>query len=312
MINKINSIQGNSGGKMKKLFLLAAILVSIMVVPAMALAGGSSNTCATRYPIVMAHGMGASAEILGIVDYWWGIPDALKNEGAKVYITSVNGMDSTRNKAVSFKNQFMQIKALTGAAKLNIIAHSHGTIYTRDAISNLGLYPYVASYTSMAGPHRGSAIADVILGIVPNSLEWLVGDTLDFVYAFIFGDTNPNSLQNGYDLTRPYMQNVFNPNTPNKSGVYYQSWAGKAKISCPNLFLEPTWIVLLAYEGDNDGLVSVSSAKWGNFRGVQEAAWYSPGCDHFNMVDQVFGITPGFDAPGFYVDVVSDLKNRGY
>ena len=164
----------------------------------------------------------------------------------------------------------------------------------------------------MAGPHRGSAIADVIVGIVPNSLEWLVGDTLDFVYAFIFGDTNPNSLQNGYDLTRPYMQNMFNPNTPNKSGVYYQSWAGKAKISCPNLFLEPTWIVLLAYEGDNDGLVCVNSAKWGNFRGVQEAAWYSPGCDHFNMVDQVFGITPGFDAPGFYVDVVSDLKNRGY
>lgn len=297
---------------MKKLFLAAAILVSIMIIPAVVLAGGSSSACATKYPIVMAHGMGASAEILGIVDYWWGIPDALRGEGAKVYITSVNGMDSTRNKAVSFKNQFMQIKALTGAAKLNIIAHSHGTIYTRDAISNLGLSPYVASYTSIAGPHRGSAIADVIIGIVPDSLEWLVGDTLDFVYAFIFGDTNPNSLENGYNLTRPYMQNVFNPNTPDKAGIYYQSWAAKAKISCPNLFLEPTWLVLLAYEGDNDGLVSVNSAKWGTFRGIQSAAWYSPGCDHFNIVDQVFGITPGFDAPGFYVDVVKDLKGKGY
>ncbi|MCU0600234.1 MAG: alpha/beta fold hydrolase [Desulfobacterales bacterium] len=297
---------------MKKLLLLAAILVSLAMIPAAALAGGSSTACATKYPIVMAHGMGASAEILGIVDYWWGIPEALKDEGAKVYITSVNGMDSTRNKAVSFKNQFLQIKAAAGAAKLNIIAHSHGTIYTRDAISNLGISSYVASYTSIAGPHRGSAIADVIIGIVPDSLEWLVGDTLDFVYSWIFGDDNPNSLENGYNLTRTYMQNAFNPNTPNISGVYYQSWAAKAKISCPNLFLEPTWLVLLVYEGANDGLVSVNSAKWGTFRGVQEAAWYSVGCDHFNIVDQVFGITPGFDAPGFYVDVVSDLKSRGY
>jgi triacylglycerol lipase len=312
MIRRLSQKKGNSGGEMKKLLLLAAILVSLAMIPAAALAGGSSTACATKYPIVMAHGMGASAEILGIVDYWWGIPEALKDEGAKVYITSVNGMDSTRNKAVSFKNQFLQIKAAAGAAKLNIIAHSHGTIYTRDAISNLGISSYVASYTSIAGPHRGSAIADVIIGIVPDSLEWLVGDTLDFVYSWIFGDDNPNSLENGYNLTRTYMQNAFNPNTPNISGVYYQSWAAKAKISCPNLFLEPTWLVLLVYEGANDGLVSVNSAKWGTFRGVQEAAWYSVGCDHFNIVDQVFGITPGFDAPGFYVDVVSDLKSRGY
>lgn len=195
---------------------------------------------------------------------------------------------------MSFKTQFLQIKATTGAAKLNIIGHSHGTIYTRGARSNFGLAPYVASYTNIAGPHKGSSIADLIISIVPDSLEWLVGDTLDFVYAFIFGDINANSLQNGYDLTRPYMNNVFNPNTPNMSGIMYQSWAAKAKTSCPSVILEPTWLIMLIYEGDNDGLVSVNSAKWGTFRGVESAAWYSPGCDHLNIVDQLFGITPGF------------------
>ncbi len=299
---------------MKKglLAILLVVLASMMMVSGSALAGGSSTAAATKYPIVLAHGMGASAEILGIVDYWWGIPGALEDEGAKVYITSVNGMDSTRNKAVDFKNQFMYIKAITKTEKLNIIAHSHGTVYTRDAISNLGISAYVASYTSIAGPHRGSAVADVVVGVIPDSMEWLVGGTLDFVYAFIFGDTSPNSLENGYNMTRSYMQNTFNPNTPDKSCVYYQSWAAKAKTSCPNLFLEPTWLLLLAYEGANDGLVSVNSAKWGNFRGIEDAAWYSVGCDHFNIVDQVFGITPGFDAPEFYVDIASDLKSRGY
>jgi len=295
-----------------KLSVLITVLISIFFLPAGVLAGGSSNTCDTKYPIVMAHGMGASAEILGIVDYWWGIPDALEDEGADVYITSVNGMDSTRNKAVDFKNQFLYIKSISGASKLNIIGHSHGTVYTRDAVSNLGIGSYVASHTSIAGPHRGSAIADIVVGVVPDSMEWLVGGTLDLVYAFIFGDTNPNSLENGYDMTRPYMQNVFNPNTPNKTGVYYQSWAAKAKTSCPSIILEATWLVMLAYEGSNDGLVSVNSAKWGNFRGVEDAAWYSVGCDHLNIVDQLFGITPGFDADEFYVDIASDLKSRGY
>jgi len=290
----------------------AILLVAIFLIPASVLAGGSSYTCDTKYPIVMAHGMGASAEILGIVDYWWGIPDAMEDEGARVYITSVNGMDTTRKKAEAFKTQFLQIKAITGAAKLNIIGHSHGCLYTRDAVSNLGLGGMVASHTSIAGPHRGSAIADIIVGVVPDSMEWLVGGTLDFVYAFIFGDTDPNSLQNGYDLTRSYMTNTFNPNTQNVAGIYYQSWAAKAKTSCPSVVLEPTWLVLLAYEGANDGLVSVTSAQWGNFRGVEDAAWYSVGCDHLNIVGQLFGITPGFDAGEFYVDIASDLKTRGY
>ena len=68
---------------------------------------------------------------------------------------------------------------------------------------------------------------------------------------------------------------------------------------------------MLGLEGDNDGLVSVSSARWGNFRGVEDAAWWSPGCDHLNIVGMFFGITPGFDAPDFYIDIVSELKDRG-
>src|SRR6056297_2553394 len=127
--------------KMKK-FTTAAIitvLFSVFILPAAGFAGGSSDTCDTEYPIVLAHGMGASAEILGIVDYWWGIEDALEDEGADVYITSVNGMDSTENKAWDFWGQYMQILSQTGASKANIIGHSHGTLYTRYAIANLDL-----------------------------------------------------------------------------------------------------------------------------------------------------------------------------
>jgi triacylglycerol lipase len=221
-------------------------------------------------------------------------------------------MGSTAEKAADFKRQFMEILAVTGAPKANIIGHSHGTLYTRYAISNLGLAPYVASYTSLAGPHRGSSIASLIMYDLPDWLVSAGGDVIDFVYAYVFGDTDPDCRQNALDLCPDFMINTFNPNTPNMPGIYYQSWAAKVKIAPPNLILEPTWLALLAIEGANDGLVSVNSAKWGNFRGVEEAAWYSPGCDHLNMVGHLFGLTPGFDAPRFFVDIVADLKSRNF
>ncbi|MCP4116977.1 MAG: alpha/beta fold hydrolase [Desulfobacteraceae bacterium] len=292
-------------------------MMLLFLFPLSARGMGDSESCATQYPVVLAHGMGASAEILGIMDYWWGLEDRLEDEGANVYVTSVDGMGSTADKAASFKAQFEEILAISGSEKANIIGHSHGTVYTRYAISNLGLGTEgkVASHSSIAGPHHGSAIADVVIGLVPDSLEWLVGDTMDFIYAFLFGDSDPDSMQNAYDLTRPYMVNTFNPNTPNVDGVYYQSWAAKIKtmaVNARNWYFLGTWPILLAYEGANDGLVSVDSAKWGNFRGVEDAAWYSAGCDHLNIVGMPFGITPGFDRDGFYIDLMSELKDWGY
>ncbi len=288
------------------------ILMVMIIIPSLSFASGDTAKCDTKYPVVLAHGMGAQAKIVNIVDYWWGIEDALEDEGADVYITSVNGMDSTANKAASFKQQFLEILAVSGKSKASIIGHSHGTIYTRYAITNLALGDKVASYTSLSGPHRGSSVADTIFNIVPNEGWDLAGDALDIVYTFIFGDDDPNSLDNGLEVTRPYMNDVFNPNCPDVSGLYYQSYTSKIRYLSNSIILQIPWLICKAYEGDNDGLVSVSSAKWGNFRGVISGSWWSGGVDHLNIVNQFFGITPGFDAPEFYIDMVEDLKNKGF
>ncbi len=299
-----------------------ALLVVLFIAPTLVSAGGSDPKCATKYPIVLSHGMGASAEILGILDYWGSIDGALEDEGAEVYITSVNGMDSTRNKAEHFKEQFLEILAVSGAKKANIIGHSHGTIYTRDAISNLGLSSKVASHSSMAGPHRGSYIAVFILenvvsevaeffGVSMGLVEDVVAGLIDFIYAFVFGDTDPDTAQNGWDLHPDYMNNVFNPNTQDVDGIYYQSWAAKVKTFCPSIVMQPTWMIMKPVEGANDGLVSVTSAKWGNYRGEVSGAWWSTGVDHLTIIGMPLDLTPGFDAGEFYVDVVSGLKSRG-
>lgn len=292
--------------------LLVLILFTVLFVPASLFAGGGSSACATQYPVVLSHGMGAQAEILGIIDYWGDIPAELEDNGADVYVTSVNAMDSTASKGAQWRQQILQILAVTGKAKINLIGHSHGCLYSRYAISNLGMASKVASHTSIAGPHRGSVVAEMVLGIVPDALEPLVGDVLDFVMTIIMGDVNGDTVSNGYDLVRSNMINVFNPNTPNMAGVYYQSYAYKIKNILGGGLFGVTWLAMIPFEGDNDGLVSITSAKWGNFKGVIEGSSWAGGVNHLSAVGLLSLPTPGYDPCEFFAGVVADLKSRGY
>lgn len=296
---------------MKKLsiFLVIAFVLGLTF---SVFASGSSTASATRYPVVLSHGMGAQAEILGFIDYWGGIPEAIEDDGGDVYITSVNAMDSTVNKAKAWRLQVLQILAVTGKSKINLIAHSHGCLYSRYAMSNLGMGSKVASHTSIAGPHRGSVIADMIMGVIPNSMEGLVGSALGWVMGFVMGDVNGDVVTNGYDLIRSNMINVFNPNTPNVAGVYYQSWAYRIKNILGSGFLGATWLAMLPFEGDNDGLVSITSAKWGVFKGTIAGNWACSGVDHIAAIGLLSLPTLGYDAEDHFVSIVRDLKNRGY
>ena len=143
--------------------------------------------------------------------------------------------------------------------------------------------------------------------------EKALGAILDFIYANIIGDDNPNSAQNCYDMQTAYIINIFNPNTPNVPGVYYQSWTGKIRYISPlNIWAAVLWPLIGAREGDNDGCVSVTSGKWGVFKGVLSGAWWCDGVDHIKVINHPFGITPGFDAKGFYVGIVEELKDKGF
>lgn len=295
---------------MKKIII--GIIALLFVLPMTSVA--YSTKAQTRYPVVLSHGMGAQAEILGgLIDYWGTIPGELRNNGASVYITSVNAMDSTENKAAQWKAQVLQILAVSGKGKINLIGHSHGCIYSRYAITNLGMSSKVASHTSIAGPHRGSVIADMIMGILPNWLEDIGGPVVDMVFSLIMGDKNGDSVANGYALVRSNMINVFNPNTPNIPGIYYQSYAYKITNGLGGGLFLATWGLMKPYEGDNDGLVSVTSAKWGNFRGVIDGGWWSwlGGVNHLGAVE-LLSAPAGYDAQSHFVNIAADLKARGF
>jgi triacylglycerol lipase len=72
-------------------------------------------------------------------------------------------------------------------------------------------------------------------------------------------------------------------------------------------FLRRAFNLLTPHEGPNDGLVSVTSSRWGEYLGTLQA-------DHFAQTPDGVFIREGenFDALGFYVRLVEDLARRGF
>jgi triacylglycerol lipase len=273
-----------------------------------------TDRCATEYPIVLAHGMGFQAKIMHLVDYWGAIPARLAEHGADVHVSRVNAVDSHARKGAQWKEEVLRVLDSTGKRRVNVIGHSDGCLYSRYAITHLGMDSLVASHTSLAGPHRGSAAADIFMGLVPDAHRALVGSHLDLAAVFAMGDVDPDTMANGHEMTRAWMTREFNPATPDMPGVYYQSYAYKVTNGAGAGVLCPTWAALLCEEGENDGLVSVASARWGDFKGTLDGgAWsFMGGINHFAVVGLHPAASFGYDPGVCFMSLAAGLKGMGF
>ena len=118
----------------------------------------------------------------------------------------------------------------------------------------------VMSLTTIATPHRGSAYADYIFSQIGYT-------NIPKVYKMMewFGFETGGFRQ----LTQEYMAWKFNPRTPDREGVRYYSYGASLHPQFTSVFRQSHHIVEKA-EGENDGLVSVASSKWGTYKGTLE------------------------------------------
>lgn len=119
----------------------------------------------TQYPIVLVHGINGYAEQVfkdkknNTVqrEYWPTIPQRIYEGGAKVFVVAVAAFDSPVARGMQLLDQVKQIKALTGATKVNLIAHSQGAQTARFVAA--AIPESVASVTSIAGTNKGTSVA---------------------------------------------------------------------------------------------------------------------------------------------------------
>lgn len=268
-----------------------------------------NDICKTKYPIILIHGIGYND--IDYPDYWGRIPDALRDQGASVYFGKQDGFGTIRSNAGQLKVQLDFICEKDGHEKFNLIAHSKGGLDARYMISMLGMDRKVASLTTIATPHRGIRAIDEYMEKSPKKLNALF--SLFNTMLVIDGGDKPSDNKVYNCLTSDYMQ-VFNDFVKDSESVYYQSYAFDMKGRYADPAMSFFYYKIKSIEGDNDGLVSVESAKWGNFRGVYSGP-EGKGISHPEACDGRINLTEKKELgniSGLYIKMVSELREMGY
>jgi triacylglycerol lipase len=205
---------------------------------------------APKHTIVLAHGLFGFNELhlLGKhapgIQYWRGIREALVSKGVEVIVTEVSPSGSIEARAAMLSEQ---IAEKASGKQVNIIAHSMGGLDSRYMISQLKPNNVaVLSLTTIATPHRGSAMADFVfdrIGVarVPRIYEGL---------GYMGVDSGAFS-----QLTRKYMAEKFNPKTPNSPEVRYFSYGASLGPRKWTVFRISHTIIEKMEHAANDGLV---------------------------------------------------------
>jgi triacylglycerol lipase len=288
---------------------------------------------ATKYPIVLVHGMFGFDSILnGFIDYWYKIVPDLRAGGAQVYVAEVSGLNTSEERGEQLVAQIEYVLAATGAEKVNLIGHSHGGPTTRYAA---GVIPEkVASVTTVAGLNtRGQPLTGVATkaegtpfgNAIKKGMEGLAR-----LIDFLSGKQNkPEDAFASLQALSPEGLAAFNANFPAGlppadckvmdgpevvNDVRYYSWTGNALMTT---YVDPLDYVFavtgpamwLADPGDrtpNDGLVSVCSSRLGRQLGVYRQ-------NHLDEINNFWGlVAPNEVSPVvLYREQANRLKNLG-
>lgn len=264
--------------------------------------------CATKYPILLVHGVFFRDSRL--LNYWGRIPAELEKNGAEIFYGEQQSALSIEDSSKELAKKIEEIVSSTGCGKVNIIAHSKGGLDSRYAISQLGSDKYVASLTTINTPHRGCIFAEYLLHAAPEKLVKTIETTYNKAF-YALGDKSPDFMSAVKCLTNSFCEG-FNKTVPDSPDVMYQSVGSKANNHRSGRFpLNVSYPIVKKYDGDNDGLVALDSAPWGEkFTPIYPKG--RRGITHADMIDLNREDIKGFDVREFYVQLVSDLKKRGF
>lgn len=299
-------------------------------------AGGDSLPAplGAPYPIVLMHGMGGFGKLeVGPIEvtYFDGVVDDLVKRGESVFVTLAPPFETSEVRAEAVAKQIDTILKNTGKAKVNLVGHSQGGLDARVLASPNGLAygDRIASVTTIATPHRGSRVADAVLGslsgLPPSVVDQITSDFLSIVQRTAYElDTDPKLRAQLTMLSERYMTDVFNPKYVDDPNVLYMSYGGRTNmrtgilacadavypndptdVDVPQASLAATaWFLEEGRLEVNDGMVTVASSKWGVFQQCVPA-------DHLKEVGQLGPAAATFDHLAFFRTIVERIRAAG-
>ena len=285
----------------------AAVAALVAPRPAAAFCLFNCDYTRTRYPIVLAHGLAGFDDLFGVIDYWYGIENALEDGGAKVFVTSVAPFNTPQERGEQLIDQIETIIAITGKPKVNLIGHSQGGLDIRYVAA---VRPdLVASVTTVGSPHKGADLADFLTanflngGFTQSVLSGL-GNALGTILGLLGGNSNPNDAIAAIRALTAASLATFNAQYPagvpttscgsgatSANGIRLYSWSGTGVLTNALDIGDPALgISSLFYNEANDGLVERCSSRFGSV--IRDNYFMN----HLDEVNQVIGLVSIFES----------------
>jgi triacylglycerol lipase len=271
--------------------------------------------------IILAHGILGFRERFGI-EYFNGVAQHLQKIPANVFVPEVSPTGGFEQRGEELRSQIIAAfnnGKLNPTEKAHIIGHSMGGLDSRYLLSpgnkkttENNVAARIASFTSIASPHRGSSIAD-LLALEPAEEMGVLNHLQGIIKRLSVLEEGVEEILNHFgislkgleDLTTESMQK-FNQRYPDHPGIRYFSVAGVGRpgaLPTALVFL-PFYKYIQSHTGQpSDGLVHVPSAQWGDF---DPNPWP---CDHAEEVGH--DLDHPFEAPRFnYLERYDEIVKR--
>lgn len=259
-----------------------------------------------KYPVFLCHGYGGIAGLVRPSPLHMPCM-TLRSHGVHAFAPNIVPYAKISIRAEQWAEKIEQIKQQYGYEKVNVIGHSMGGLDIRYAISNLGIGDSIASYTSVACPHHGTSLAELVL-TTPEVLREKLGDMFDWFGESIFPKAKSDAVAAVEQLTREYVTKEFNPNNPDDENIDYFSFSaaiGKGTKEPLNPIYRYQNQYIYSNEGMNDSFVSVKSSKWGKH--IQMAP-----ISHMEQLDIQVGKERKKYVTQFWLDLVENLRENNF
>jgi len=163
-----------------------------LVFAAMVASSAPASSQAVRDPILFVHGWNSSASTFNTMVGRFQTAGYTSNQ---LMAITYNSNTSNRTIAGQVQTAVNDLRARTGAAKVDIVSHSMGGLSTRSYLKERGGTALVDDWVSLAGPNHGTNTAYACYlfsrgcrDMIPNS---------DLLVALNSGDETPGSTNYG-------------------------------------------------------------------------------------------------------------------
>jgi triacylglycerol lipase len=302
--------------------ILLTTIFTLLITTSVSASGGSSTPpLQGSHPYILIHG------ILGfddknppasILSYWGGMDDYLKSQGAKVISPGSQAMASISTRAGQTVPQIIDFMNSVGATKVHLLGHSQGGLVSRYIASHSSsLYGKISTVTTLNAVHRGSPVADIGLGVIPDWLEPFVATVVNWFGNLMYSSSQQDILAMANSLTSKTLA-TFNTTVPNKSGVKYFSYG--SKMTLLDLIQHPimgitypicwTGGVFNGQGGENDGVVPLTSQKWGTWKGGPSYGLLVTGVDHLQATNFEWTGQLWYDVEEYFLNMAKNAKSN--